>query len=297
MTFDFLRYVDDYGVDYVTESGNLSRNWLLAMNCPFCSSDSKYKLGVPAGGNRSYCWACGGHSLFDTLKILTPDISYGTLMKEYGDEYSYVQRITIEHAQTLAFPFPPLTAPAERYLLRRGFDLAILADKYNLKWGGVVGDFAYRIIIPIYHKGVLVSYQGRSISKAEGVARYKTLDVWKSLVDPKSVLFNLDNCRDDWVVVVEGAFNVFRFGDGSCASLGTSFTDEQVHLLADYKRVIIMFDCEESAQKKACSLAERVSAFGVQNVEVIDMEFEGDKDLAECTEDEILEIKRELKIL
>jgi len=58
-----------------------------------------------------------------------------------------------------------------------------------------------------------------------------------------------------------------------------------------------MFDCEESAQKKACALAERVSAFGVQNVEVIDMEFEGDKDLAECTEDEITEIKRELRIL
>ena len=151
--------------------------------------------------------------------------------------------------------------------------------------------WAYRIILPLYHDGVIVSWQGRLIENIQDVPRYMTLGVEKSLVDPKSVLFNIDNCRADTVVFVEGPFDVMRFGDGACCSFGTTVTESQLHALAKYNRVIVAFDAD--AVSKGQKIAQKLSAMGVKEVFNLDLEL-GERDMGDLTETEVAVLRKEL---
>ena len=113
----------------------------------------------------------------------------------------------------------------------------------------------------------------------------------KSLVDPKSVLFNIDNCRGDTVVFVEGAFDVMRFGDGACCSFGTTVTESQLHALAKYNRVIVAFDAD--AVLKGQKVAQKLSAMGVKEVFNLDLEL-GERDMGDLTETEVAVLRKEL---
>ena len=152
---------------------------------------------------------------------------------------------------------------------------------------------SYRVIIPIIDTdGRICSYQGRAYAGQD--LRYKTLSIEKSLVDPKKMLFNLNNCNKDYVVVTEGPMDTIKWGDGACATLGTSVTEAQIQLLTEYKKVFIIFDSEEAAQKRARKLADRVSALGVKEVSVIDLEDPESKDLGGMDYRQISKIKEEL---
>ena len=98
--------------------------------------------------------------------------------------------------------------------------------------------------------------------------------------------------RQIFVVVVEGVFDSLKFGDNCCATLGTSVTEAQVQLLTEYKKVVIIFDAEKAAQQRAKKLADRVSALGVKEVTVVDLETE--KDLGGMDYDAVSKIKGEL---
>ena len=83
--FDFLRYADDYGIEYTTHAGNLSKSWLLSLDCPFCGNhNGKHHLGIPASGAYGYCWRCSGKSLYQITRALTPSVNYYTLLETYG---------------------------------------------------------------------------------------------------------------------------------------------------------------------------------------------------------------------
>lgn len=293
MQFDMIRFCQDYGIWYCSRGKIVSKGWI-GLQDVFNNdtTDSGY-LGFCLAGSYFSSWLDGGHSLKSWLEIVAPDANYHQLMQEYGDEISYVNRLNdkSQNATYLEFNFPELPSHARKYIEKRKFDPDILIEKYGLRWGGIVGDFAYRIIIPIYDKsGKMVSYQGRFIGTDKDIPRYKNLSLEKSLVDPKSILYNENNAEGNTVFVVEGFFNCIRWQHNAVASLGTSFTETQVQALAQYKRVVILYDSEEGAQKKAKKLGVRVSSMGT-NVEVIDLEL-GDRDIAECTEDEIKEFRR-----
>jgi len=298
MKFDMESFCKDHGIDYSYEGKQISRGWMGLQDVVNKPSDTEYHLAWNIAGNYLNSWISGGMSLRSYLKTVCPQTPYDTLMEQYGDEYQFIHRLEKrQNATQLDFNFEPLSEVAKQYLRRRNFDPDMLASKYGLRWGGIFGDWAFRIIIPIYFDGRVVSWQGRIIRDSPDIPRYLTLSIEKSLVDPKSVLFNEQNVKGDTAVVVEGPMNTFRWGDGAVASLGTSFTEEQVRRLATYKRVLILFDCEKTAQVKAHRLATRLAALGVPDVQVVDMEFSGDKDIAECNDEEIKEIKKKLDIV
>jgi DNA primase len=148
--------------------------------------------------------------------------------------------------------------------------------------------------------GKVVSWTARSIlSKKEltelEIPRYKNLSVDDSVVDPKSMLFNLDNCKGDSVILTEGAFDVMRFGADCVCSFGTELSQTQVGIIADrFSKVFIIFDNEPEAQKKARKFGMQLSAMGVE-VEVVDAYSEfGVNDGAELNEAQVKKIKKEL---
>ena len=239
-----------------------------------------------------YSWISGYVPLRTYLAWAVPDVAYSKLLKEYSDDFDYIEHLTIrKNATTLEYNFPELGKVARNYLHKRGFDVDELITKYKFRDGGFTGDFAYRVIIPIIDTdGRICSYQGRTYANQD--LRYKTLSIEKSLVDPKKMLFNLNNCNKSYVAVTEGPFDALKFGDNCCATLGTSITEAQVQLLTEYKKVVIIFDAEQAAQQRAKKLADRISALGVKEVIVVDLETS--KDLGALSYEDVSKIKGEL---
>lgn len=295
MTFDIIRFCQDHNIDYALRGKQVSQGWIGLPDVWNKINDTEYHLGFNLAGSYLYSWIDGWHSIYDWLDLVAPYENKHDIMVEYGDEVSFVNRLNDEphNATEIEFNFPELPKQAQDYIRKRNFDPHDLIRKYNLRWGGIVGSFAFRIIIPIYDKeGNLVSYQGRFIGTDKNIPRYKTLAKELSIIDPKHVLYNENNVRGNTIYLVEGFFNVARWGDNTVASLGTSFTEAQVRALAQYDRVVILFDSEVQAQQRANKLAERVSSMGV-HVDNVDLELVG-RDIAQCSDIEIQQFRRQI---
>ena len=184
----------------------------------------------------------------------------------------------------------------------RGFSPKYLNEKYGLVGGGISGKWKFRIIIPIYYNGQLMSWTGRSILskkklKELKIPRYKNLSIEESVRNPKELFFNIDNCKGKEVVLTEGSFDVLRFDGNAICSLGTELTEGQISLLSErFEKIFILFDNEPEAQEKAHKFGMQLSAIGL-DVEIVDAfgDF-GKNDMGECTPEEIQQIKKELKI-
>lgn len=121
-----------------------------------------------------------------------------------------------------------------------------------------------------------------------------TLPLNKGAGDPKRLLYNLDNSPGQSAVVMEGTFDVMRFGDNGVCSFGTSMTEAQLKLLRRrFSRVLFLFDPEPVAQKKAKTYAGLLSLMGVE-VEVIDTEL--GKDPGDMDDKEIRWLRKELGV-
>jgi hypothetical protein len=291
MAFDIVSFCQDFQIPY-GKTGIVSRG-RIGLPCPSKGiNDIELHAAFNPASNSIYSWVIGAIPLKDYLEFAAPGVPFHKLLKDYSTDFDYIERLQHkENAKVLEYNFKPLGKVARKYLANRGFNVDELEEKYKFREGGIIGDFAYRVIIPVMdEKGKVLTYQGRSY--AGDKIRYKTLAIEKSLVDPKSVLFNLQNCKKDWVCVVEGPLDALKWGDDCCATLGTSTTEAQVQLLTKYKKVVILFDSEETAQARAKKLAANASALGVPEVLVVDLETE--KDLGAMSYEAANSLKKEL---
>lgn len=157
-----------------------------------------------------------------------------------------------------------------RYLENRGFEPDWLVHQYGITGTGkFLGVWSNRIIIPVYHRNKLCSYQGRTI-RSDDKIRYMALSAKQSRIQYKKLLYGLDKVRgDDAVVVVEGVFDKWRC-DTACptphfvCSWGSSLDYMQLKALRTRKQVYFLLDpSDEDAQRKAVRYAESLRAFGV----------------------------------
>ena len=195
-------------------------------------------------------------------------------------------------AKEIKLPGGPLEKVHRKYLEKRGFDPDIIAEDYRVLGTSLVGEWKYRIIIPIYFRGKLVSFQGRDITDKQRL-RYKSLEIEKSVIHYKHTLYNIDNCIGDTVVVFEGPTDVWRWGVGGVATFSTAVTEQQIWLLSRYRRVFFMFDTGEESQGLALKAARKLACMGVV-VEVLDLEME--RDPGELTESEVHELRKDLRV-
>ena len=234
------------------------------------------------------------------LGVPTRDVS--DIIKPYMGRITNLPSASTRKATAtfLSLPSNEFTSKERKYLTKRNFDADFLHEKYGIVGGGITGRWKFRIIIPIYYKGRLVSWTARSIlSKDElkqlDIPRYKNLSIEESVINPKDIFFNLDNCTKDSVVLTEGSFDVMRFGDNFICSLGTQLTQAQIRLLSErFNKVYIMFDNEPEAQEKARKFGMQIASMGLE-VEVVDAFSEfGVNDGAECNEKQVASIRKEL---
>jgi hypothetical protein len=175
----------------------------------------------------------------------------------------------------LIVPETKLKQIHKKYLIGRNFDPEFLTKKYDLRGTlSIPKGYKYRIIAPIYFNGKIVSFQGRDVSGKQEL-RYKACKQEMEITNHQNILYNADNCKEDWIVIVEGITDVWRLGDNSSSCFGIEYTPAQVLYIAkNYKKAFTLFDNEEEAQKQAIKLCNDLKKLGTftQNIKVPEMD-------------------------
>ena len=296
---NFVKLFNDYNVEYDTR---VNKGWT-NVTCPFCD-DKTFNGGFNNAGDYYHCWKCGRHNFKQALArtVNIPFNEVDILIEQYAGRNSVLNTLNKKQAKATKLTLPTDTfTPAERkYLKERNFSPKLLHEKYKIVGGGITGSWKYRIIIPLVLNGKIVSWTARTIlSKQQQqklkIPRYKNLSIKQSVVDPKSILYNLDHCEDKIAVLTEGAFDVIRMGDGFFCSFGTELTQSQISMIKQrFEKVFIMFDNEEEAQAKARKFGLQIASIGVE-VELVDCYGDFNKnDAGELNEKEVQIIRHEL---
>jgi len=267
LSFDVERFYNDYNIPYFTEGKNVQTGWI-NVRCPLCFDDSNH-LGYNLEKDYFNCWKCGRHTNYEVIEALTGfnSLQIRRILLDYQTENVYREKLKKEK-QTISFQIPkewqPLKRIHKQYLTKRNYDADFLEMKYGLKATGHLGNYAFRIAIPIYYNNKIVSFTARDYTGKQDI-RYKSCPKDQEEIYHKTILYNLDNCKEDWCIVVEGPFDAFRMGDNCCATFGTGFTYQQISLLAKrFKYVAILFDSEEEAKRQAVLLGNNLAALGVK---------------------------------
>jgi DNA primase len=286
---NLIEYLDDKNISYSTSGKNVSSGWI-GISCPFCG-DSSNHLGINLESKVFSCWKCGEKGNFIKLAMELEGLSFKEIMKEisqYGN-FFLQSPTTPVRSSFVKDDFEPIYDWHKTYLEKRGFDSDKIIKKYKLKSGRITSDFAHRIIIPYFMKGQMVTVTSRDVTEKSKI-KYKHLEVSKSIIPTKEALFNIDSVKNS-CIVCEGCLDVFRIGDGCVALGGVNYTRKQLIQLMQFKRVFVLFDPEEHAQKIAKKLAMELSSVN-PSVEVVQINV--DKDPGDLSDSEAKELRHEL---
>jgi DNA primase len=272
MSIDVLSLLTNYGIKYYDSGPNTQAGWV-NIQCPnpYCGDKSNHGGFNLATGSYN-CWKCGKQDLIDVIQWML-HLDKNSALKvyyEYKQDSEYSGRIYLNQkkrkasAKHVELPGGPLQKMHIVYLQKRGFDPDYLVEKYKILGEGITGIYNYRIIIPIIYNERVVSFTSRAITK-EQTERYKNNPIERSIIAPKDMIYNLDNCRERWAVLLEGPTDVWRMGDNFCAPLGTSESMAQIRMLKSrFSILIIAYDPEDEAQKKAKVLGNSLASLGMR---------------------------------
>jgi DNA primase len=278
--FDIEAYLQSKFVTYDTDGKNVKSGWF-GTRCLWCDDHSNH-LGINPDTMGINCFRCptSGTVLKLIMKLEHCSLDHAYIVvKEFSSmsrPLPLAESLDIGRlSDTQSKIFKPsdaieeMLAPHKRFLIGRRFNPIELSEKYDLHCFGIGGRYQYRLFIPIYYDRRLVSFSTRDVSGKASIP-YVHLSKAQSVIYPKETLYNIDNCEDT-AVVVEGATDVWRMGDGFIATFGIVYTPLQLQMLRRFKRIFVMFDAEEQAQIMARQLAFDISAF-VGDVELLGLE-------------------------
>ena len=299
---DIKALLIEYDISFKERGKNVSRGWVNLEVCPFCG-DSAFHCGINLTNLGFHCWVCDEKgSVFKLLRGMEifKGQNIGVIIAPYRetwmdtpfDALSPVKaKFARENGVFLTLPkglICDLPLPHRNYLLSRGFDPDFLSKKYKLQavYNTGTQKYRFRIIVPIFIEGKMVSFVAAAILRSEGVVKYLNCSPEESIIPVNHCLYNYDSISDI-VVIVEGVTDVWRMGDGFVASFRKGMTSEQIVLLTQkkLKKVFIMYDAD--ATKNAISLADKLQGI-IPSVEVLELD-KGDP--ADLTMEEAQEIR------
>jgi len=285
----------DIGIPFWTSGKNVSEGWT-TISCVLCGDRSNHGGFSPEGESYS-CFRCGKHSIYKIIGALAGYENAKPLILEYSDILTYHEHIASERAHMVEWPpkeaAPQLPSLHAQYLHERGYNPKQIRNFYDIRAAYQVGDFKYRILIPVKLSQMVVTYVGRDVTEKSPL-KYKNLSERRSVIPAKECVYNIDNIHET-AVICEGIFDAWRFGAHGVALFGIQFTTKQTSLLAkQLKRAFICFDNEYQAQQKAMELGEILSFQGVDVENVVLDEYNDPGDMPQGVADEI---KRELMLV
>jgi DNA primase len=306
--FDVISYLESTGIAYSTSGKNISEGWI-GINCPFADcTDPSDHMGIAVADvkwdNGFYtCWICGRKGGAIKLIQTIEDCNYFTAKQILDKHQSFLTSVPMqplnERRRTEKFelehctPIDPSNIPShiKSFLISRGFNPTQVVQEYKLHYGGCIGEYKYRIVLPIEYNGNFVSCVARDITGKQEPP-YRNCPDERSSVPLKETLYGYDQIhRNSNIIVVEGPLDQWRLGTGAVATFGTNYTSEQILLLKELqpRQVYVLYDREKKAQAKAMDLARHIH-FAPTQVLVL----EHKNDPAELTNSEVVELRQEL---
>jgi DNA primase len=238
-------------------------------DCPFCGGRSRDPFCVNARSGVWFCHMCQatgtGVGLIADLLSCSYDEALRILKGEHALRYS-VPPSDEKPVILQSIEFPKEYRPLDRrtkvnaafwdYAASRGIDERLIR-RYRIGYAAH-GKYAWRLIVPVYVYGYLLSFVARDIT---GTLEPKVLTPVGN--HQSRLLFNLDNVygRKD-VVLVEGVFDALVLPDRTVASFGKRLTAEQCVLLrrAGIRTVTVAFDSD--ATSDAYTACRRLFTYG-----------------------------------
>lgn len=289
----WIKLLTDYNIPYHTHGPKISHGWI-GVKCYTCSDSTGSKLGLNLNSGACTCWSCGGKPPLEAISYLLrlPNDKARLVYRQYTisiNKSIIARKRTKGSADSLSIPNNPLTDRALNYLKKRDIGSKYFRETYDMRFGGISGDFAHRIILSIFFNGEAVSATARTIHP--GVEpKYWTLPPEREVIYHKSILYNWDMVEDT-AILVEGPVDSIKGGPGFVSSFGAQMTEEQLLLLSTKKYVKVLFDSDDTGVKQGDAYAHYLSALGV-DVELIKLK--DFHDLGEMPLDEIRDLRIEL---
>lgn len=281
--------LESHGVEYRTDHRDVRQGWI-GLKCPWCGGEDEYYLGINVGGLWANCWRCGPHSLASILAEVL-NINIGTAIQRTRDLPRIASAPEIRptgHVCRFPSGSGPLMRPHRAYLRSRGFNPKRLARIWGIQGIGQRSRWAWRILIPAFHRGKPVSWTTRSINPDEDHStRYMEAPPEREKISLHDILYGGDLCRHS-VVVMEGPTGAWRFGPGAVATNGLSLSGKQLEQIAKYPVRAVVFDHEKDAQKRARKLTDALSVFPGETF-LVDLD---SADPGTATEKEVRKIRK-----
>jgi len=268
--------LDEYHIAWIESGNHHCREGWIQLDCPFCNETGKWHMGYSLSYNYFSCWKCGYHSVFDVFSELN-------IREKVSSVISSGLKKQRRLATKLELPdgAGALKENHKKYLKNRGFDPDYIEKKYGVMGTGFTGMHKFRVVIPFFWEGSMVSYQARDIT---GKQKAKYLNCRDEVVPTKDILYNFHNCNYGKIVICEGCMDVWKIGDGAVSTCGTQFSQNQINLAKHFNQVFIMFDNEKKAQEQAFALGNALSCFHckVENICLKEYNDAGDMPEAEA---------------
>ena len=334
-TFDWVRFVRDHNIPFVTSGPNTAQGHI-SIKCPYCgSSDPSQHMGL-SKDTSAPVWGClrnSGHRGRNPRRLVQRllGVSFGAA-SALVEETQKVNVDALDVAIRALSPHDPLYRAQNRkrtavsfpktfrkfegrvsdrysmqflnYVAGRGFgqDSLDVCQHYDLRYA-MTGDYAYRVIFPVYFEGELFSWTGRTIGSA--IPRYMTM-----ADSGKELLYNWDNAAEQigecrHLIFAEGPFDVVKLdyygtplGFTCVGGLGTALSREQIILLSSlakgFTRCWVMLDNEFDATMQGFALAQEVEALSGVRTRNVSLRKYGMKDPGEMLSGTVLTVLRAL---
>ena len=174
------------------------------------------------------------------------------------------------------------------YLQSRGFnDIQHLSTMWNIGGIGIDPFLSWRIWIPYYYQGRIVTWTTRSIVDDKNVPRYVSAPKSASIMTPKQVLYGIDYVRVA-AIICEGPIDCWAIGPGAVATSGINVSKEQILQLIDIPIRAVCFDSTDEGKKASSDLCRTLSCYPGKTYKI---RLESGKDPASIDEDELQELK------
>ena len=299
-----IPYLESKRIEYhLPGEKNVTRGWV-NIPCPFPNcGDPSWHCGINLESGMFHCYICGakGH-----LTKLLSQLEKGKTHTEIESLFKthFKGSNTHEARSSPPTPYNSLNKnilPAEAkdlfpdlhrdYLVDRGFDPDRVIPKYGLKACANLGRYKFRIVIPYFLDGQVVTFTARDVT-GRGTA-YKDCPLEGSILPVKETLYNIDSVKDR-VLVLEGPMDVWRIGDGSVATSTDNYSTKVIRQLEGLRErgvrtCFVMYDAEDRAIQKAERLSREVM---FDHLEVLRLSSPSDP--GEMSEGDVRHLRKEL---
>lgn len=318
---NLIKILKQHNIEFRESGENVSKGYI-GICCPFCNDDENYHMGINPKTRFWSCWKNSNHKgrgyykLFKKLlncseeqlrflckdkKLLIED-EFLNIKNKLAPKNIVKNNCLSELKFLSEFMEIKDYGDTKRfwdYLIDRGFDKPLkLISKYNLKCC-LIGNYKFRIIIPIYKNNELVTWTSRSIYK-NAKLRYLSHPKEQSISNIKDTLFDYDYINEggDVLFITEGPFDamklqyLFTLPNYKATCLYTkSIAPQQEVLLSGiakkFRKVIIMLDRNEIGS--TFELGKRLNY--IPNLTLKSFPFNDIKDPGELTKKHIYPIE------